>query len=141
MPSCGDRANFRIQGKCLTASKRASYLSNTSWGVSPRPMKIKSIIDNWFKQVFQLHTHLPLWYIALFTISHFLLQILRISDNDGKGKFRDFSLLRFFKKLTEMPPSNCKIQGKKFKEICKSLATMVWQRRNACFVIFRINHF
>ena len=27
------------------------------------------------------------------------------------------------------------------KKLCKGLATMVGQRRNACFVIFRINHF
>ena len=50
-----------------------------------------------------------------------------------------------FKKLTEMPPTNCEIHGKNFKDFknfCKGIATMFGERRNAsCFVIFRINHF
>ena len=54
-----------------------------------------------------------LWYIALFTVSFFLSEILRIPDNSGK-KFRDFSFFMICKKLKEMPTPRCKIHGKNF---------------------------
>ena len=51
-----------------------------------------------------------LWYIALFTVSFFVLEILRIPDNGGK-KFRDFSFLWFARNL-----KRCQLQDVKSME-------------------------
>ena len=72
----------------------------TSWRVSPTTMKIYSISDNWFKQVFQLHTHL--YGILLFL--QFLISSRRFVDFENtrqwwKEKFIDFLLLWFLKIL------------------------------------------
>ena len=39
---------------------------------------------------FSSSRHTPLWYIALFTISHFLLLILRTPDNGEKANLEIF---------------------------------------------------
>ena len=109
------RVYFRIQGKHPTSSKRASYLGNTIWRVSPRLLKIESIRDNWFKQVFQFHTHLYGIYLFLqFLISswrfwEYLIMVER--------EIQVFFTFMIFKKLTEMLPPNFKIHGKNFIEI------------------------
>ena len=110
------RTYFRIQGKRLPCSKRASYLGNTSWPGSPKLMKV----------------YTPLWCITLFTISYFLSNILRITDNGRNRNSEDFSLILF--------PGNSRYHHwilkpteKIFKEFCKGFPTMVGQRRKVCF--------
>ena len=51
-----------------------------------------------------------LWYIALFTVSFFLSEILRIPDNGGK-KCRDFSFLWFARNV-----KRCQLQDVKSME-------------------------
>ena len=76
--------------------------------------------------------HIPSWYITLFTVCYFLSEILRIPDNGRKRSLRFFTLFFFFKKLTEIPPLNCK---EIFKEFHKSLEEfMVGQQRKFCFL-------
>ena len=67
-----------------------------------------------------------------FTVSHFLSGILRMSDN-GRKKFRDF-LLFLFSRNSEIPPLDCKINGEKFKKICKGLPILAGQRRKFSFL-------
>ena len=65
------RAYFKIHGKCPTGQKRASHLSNTSWNVYFKLMKIWSISNNRFNHLPPppTHTHTmvgqkrKLWYL------------------------------------------------------------------------------
>ena len=112
--------------------KRASYADV----FLPDWWKLKVLVTIGLNR-FSSCTHTPLWYIALFTISHFLLQILR-SAEDG----RDFLLLWFLKDLQKGQKQVVKSTERILKKFCNGSGTLVGQRRNAsCFVIFRINHF
>ena len=83
-------AYFRIQEKCLTCSKRASYLGKTSWFDSPKLIKVLVAIS--LSRLFSLHI-IPSRYITLFAVSYFLLEILRIPDN---GRNRNLTIFYSF---------------------------------------------
>ena len=59
-------AYIRIQGKCLTCSKRASYFGNTSWPDSPKLMKVLMTIS--LNRLSSLH--IPSLHIIHFTVSY-----------------------------------------------------------------------
>ena len=44
-------------------------------------------------------------------------------------EIKRFFTLLFFKKLTDIPPLNCKIHREIFKKFCKDLPTMVAQQK------------
>ena len=83
--------------------KRASYLGNT------KLVKVLATIG--LNRLSSLH--IPLWRIALFTVSNFLSEILRKLDH-GRNRNLKIYYSFFFKKLTELPPLNYKIYGKIF---------------------------
>ena len=76
----------RIQGRHPKCSKRTSFIGNTSWPDSPKPMKI--YVNIGLNRLFTWHTRLR--YMVLFTVSYFLLKILRIPDNDRKKNLQFF---------------------------------------------------
>ena len=76
----------RIQGRHLKCSKRTSFIGNTSWPDSPKPMKI--YVNIGLNRLFTWHTRLR--YMVLFTVSYFLLKILRIPDNERKKNLQFF---------------------------------------------------
>ena len=84
----------------------------TSWCVSPRPMKIYSISDSRFKQVFQLHTHLygTLLFLQFLISSRKFWEYMTMVERE---MYRFFSFM-IFENLTEMPPPNFKIYRKNF---------------------------
>ena len=110
------RAYFRIKERHSTCSKWASYLCNTKVDlILWKQQKFKALVTIGLNRLSSLRT--PLWYIALFTNSHFFLE-----------KFRHFFALFIFKKLTEILPLNCKT------EFCKGLLNMIGQLRKFWFL-------
>ena len=102
------RTYFIIQGKCLTCSKMASYLGNTSWLISPKLMKV--LVTVVLNKLCNLH--MPSCTSTYLTVCYFLSEILRRPD-DGRNRNVDivYSFF-FFKKFTEIPPQTCKILWK-----------------------------
>ena len=87
-----------------------------------RPLVLAAIYVNRFSSC------TTLWYIALFTFSYFLSEILRIPDN-GEKKFRDFSLLWFSRHLQRCHHQNVNSTETFLKKNGKRLPTMVGQRK------------
>ena len=110
------RTYFRIQRKHQTCSKRASYLSNTSWSDSSKLMRLLSIHDNWSKQVMQRHR--PFMVYCFFMVCYNFLFHLIDFENVGNGRRRNLDNFYFFflslKKVT-VTPSKCKIYRKNKK--------------------------
>ena len=123
------RAYFRIQGKHLKCSRRAFYLCNTIWPNSPKLMKV--LVTICWNRLSSLH--IPLWHIALFTVSYFLSEILRISHNGKNTNLKIY--YSFFSRETQRYHLwIVKSTEISFKEFCKNLLTLVEQRREFYFL-------
>ena len=80
--------------------------------------------------------HVPSRHMTLLTVSYFLSEILRIPDN---GRNRNLEIFySFFKKLTEIPPLNCKIYLENVleKSLCKNFPTMLGSQE---LLFFRVS--
>ena len=122
------RTYFRIQGKHLTCSKRASYLGNTNWPDSPKLMKVLVAIS--LNRLSSLHNlHSILLSSCIIPVSPWKFQEYLIMVETEIYRF--ITLFFFKKKNTEITTMNCKIYREK---LCERLTTMVGQRRKLCFL-------
>ena len=113
------RAYFRIQGKCPACPKSASY----SDMFLPDSWKLKVLVTislYSFAWCTHLHTHV---HTHTHTHTHTPLQFLISSCRFWEHlvmvqrEIQRFFTFMIFKKLTEMPPTNCEIHRKNVKEI------------------------
>ena len=85
---------FRIQGKCPTCSKKASYPSNGS------------------EQFIQLHTPV-IWFTLLFLQFFYFLSDILSPLGDSRRNLQNF----YLKSILEMPSPKCKIHRDDFSKI------------------------
>ena len=90
--------------------------------------KLRALVTIGLNSLSSLHTLLR--YFVLFKVSYFLSEIFKIPDSGSKRNLEIFTLF-IFKKLTERPPLNCKINREDF---FKGLPTIVRQWRKFWFL-------
>ena len=123
------RAYFIIQGKCLTCSKMASYLGNTSWLISPKLMKV--LVTVILNKLCSLH--MPSCTSTHLTVCYFLSEILRRPD-DGRNRNVDIVYFFFSRNLQKYHHRLVKSSEKIFYKFCKVLPNMVRWWRKFCFL-------